>query len=124
MTRSDIRWGDGPEWDEESLSNYERNTRILENNNQLLADVVKPWQEFADAMEESQKQVNMERTADCAQRYLYELCHAHEFAKVREILRHTHEYMTETIEVLEEREIDRLREEKARYSAGFHRSSA
>jgi hypothetical protein len=65
--------------------------------------IVKPWEEFANAMEESQRLVEIERTADCAQRYLYDLIHKHAFREVREILRHTKEYMDETIEVLEER---------------------
>jgi hypothetical protein len=64
---------------------------------------MKPWEEFANAMEESQRLVDIERTADCAQRYLYDLIHAEAFREVREILQHTKEYMEETIEVLEER---------------------
>jgi hypothetical protein len=64
---------------------------------------MKPWEEFADAMEESQRLVEIERTADCTQRYLYDLIHQHAFKEVREILQHTKEYMDETIEVLEER---------------------
>jgi hypothetical protein len=46
----------------------------------------------------------IERTADCAQRYLYELIHDKAFAEVRGILRHTAEYMAEHIEYLEERD--------------------
>jgi hypothetical protein len=65
--------------------------------------VVKPWEEFANAMEESQRLVDIERTADCVQRQLYELIHAEAFREVREILQHTKEYMDEHIEVLEER---------------------
>jgi hypothetical protein len=64
---------------------------------------MKPWEEFANAMEESQHAVDIERTADCAQRHLYELIHLEAFREVREILQHTKEYMDETIEVLEER---------------------
>jgi hypothetical protein len=120
MSRSDIFWGDDTREERMArLESHELKTRILENNNQLLADVIKPWQEFADAMEESQRQVEIERTADCAQRYLYDLCHAHEFAKVREILRHTHEYMAETIEVLEEQDA-----EARSHPAQFHRQSS
>jgi hypothetical protein len=50
---------------------------------------MKPWEEFADAMEESQRLVEIERTADCTQRYLYDLIHQHAFKEVREILQHT-----------------------------------
>jgi hypothetical protein len=120
--RSDIRWDDGPEWDEERLSTYERNTRILENNNQLLADVIKPWKEFANAMEKSQEpteEEKLEQEVWAVQNDLYKLCHKHAFKEVREILRHTHEYMAETIEVLEERDAE-LRS----HPAQFHRSSA
>jgi hypothetical protein len=109
----------GKPMNEEQMARFEMQTAILENNNQLLADVIKPWKDFADAMEKSQNQDDIERTADCAQRYLYELCHKHAFKEVREILRHTHEYMAETIEVLEERE-----NELPRHPAQFHRSSA
>jgi HD superfamily phosphohydrolase YqeK len=70
---------------------------------------MKPWEEFADALEASQRQVEIERAADCAQRYLYELVHANAFAEVREILQHTKEYMEETIEVLEEKAAARRR---------------
>jgi hypothetical protein len=70
---------------------------------------MKPWEEFANAMEESQRQEEIERTVDCAQRYLYELVHANAFAEVREILQHTKEYMEETIEVLEEKAATRRR---------------
>jgi hypothetical protein len=66
------------------------------------AVIMKPWEEFANAMEESQRLVEIERTADCVQRQLYELIHKHAFREVREILRHTKEYMDETIEVLDE----------------------
>jgi hypothetical protein len=133
MTRSDPRWGDGQEWDEERLATYERNTRLIESQNQLLAEVIKPWQDFADAMEESQRQVDaerenpkegeteeekIEREADYIQRLLYKLCHKHAFKEVREILQHTKEYMQETIEVLEERD-----EENRSHPAQFHRSS-
>jgi hypothetical protein len=65
---------------------------------------MKPWEEFADAMEASQRLDEIERTADCIQRQLYQLIHMHAFKEVREILRHTHEYIAETIEMLEERE--------------------
>jgi hypothetical protein len=79
---------------------------------------MKPWEEFADAMEASQRLDEIERTADCAQRYLYELIHKHAFKEVREILRHTHGYMAETIEVLEERE------QPSGFRASVHRHSA
>jgi DNA-binding XRE family transcriptional regulator len=79
---------------------------------------MKPWEEFANAMEESQRQEEIERTADCTQRHLYELIHKHAFKEVREILRHTHEYMAETIEVLEERE------QPSGFRATPHRHSA
>jgi hypothetical protein len=65
--------------------------------------IVKPWEEFANSMEESQRLVEIERTADCVQRQLYDLILAEAFREVREILQHTKEYMEETIEVLEER---------------------
>jgi hypothetical protein len=65
--------------------------------------IVKPWEEFANALEESQRLVDIERTADCAQRYLYDLIQKEAFREVREILQHTKEYMEETIEFLEER---------------------
>jgi type III secretory pathway component EscV len=77
------------------------------------------WEEFADAMEESQRLVEIERTADCTQRYLYELIHAKAFKEVREILRHTKEYMDETIEVLEEE-----KEQPRGLRASVHRQSA
>jgi xylose isomerase len=79
---------------------------------------MKPWEEFANAMEESQRQVDIERTADCTQRQLYELIHNHAFAEVREILQHTKEYMDETIEVLEEKE------QPSGFRATPHRHSA
>jgi HD superfamily phosphohydrolase YqeK len=79
---------------------------------------MKPWEEFADAMEESQRQVEIERTADCAQRYLYELVHKHAFKEVAEIVQHTREYMEETIEALEERE------QPSGFRATPHRHSA
>jgi len=69
--------------------------------------MTKPWEEFANAMEESQRLVEIERTADCTQRQLYELIHAGAFREVREILRHTEEYMDETIQALDEAESDR-----------------
>ncbi len=120
MNKSDIRWDDGPEWDEDRLARLERHelqTRILENNSQMLVDVMARHAP-TDVIKTLTTEENMERTADCAQRYLYELCHAHEFEKVREILRHTHEYMAETIEVLEERDAERRS-----HPAQFHRSS-
>jgi HD superfamily phosphohydrolase YqeK len=78
---------------------------------------MKPWEEFADAMEESQRLDKIERTADCVQRELYELVHANAFAEVREILQHTKEYMEETIEVLEEKAAARRRPQVHRQSA-------
>jgi lysyl-tRNA synthetase class I len=84
---------------------------------------MKPWEEFANAMEESQRQDEIERTADCAQRYLYELCHKHAFAEVREILQHTKEYMEETIEVLEE-DRETIEEQPSGFRATPHRYSA
>jgi HD superfamily phosphohydrolase YqeK len=65
---------------------------------------MKPWEEFADALEASQRLDEIELAADCIQRQLYQLIHMHAFKEVREILRHTHEYIAETIEMLEERE--------------------
>jgi hypothetical protein len=53
---------------------------------------------------ETMSDTETERTADCAQRYLYELIHDGAFKEVREILRHTSEYMAEHIEYLEERD--------------------
>jgi hypothetical protein len=79
---------------------------------------MKPWEEFANAMEESQRLVEIEEEADRIQYQLYNLIHKHAFAEVREILRHTHEYMTETIEVLEERE------QPSGFRATPHRHSA
>jgi hypothetical protein len=79
---------------------------------------MKPWEEFANAMEESQRLETIERTGDCVQRELYNLIHMHAFKEVREILRHTHEYMVETIEVLEERE------QPSGFRASVHRHSA
>jgi hypothetical protein len=101
-----------------NLDQFELQTRILENHNQLLDDATKPWRELADMMQRTlTKEEDIERTADCAQRYLYDLCHMNAFKEVREILRHTHEYMAETIEVLEERD-------EPSHPAQFHRSSA
>jgi HD superfamily phosphohydrolase YqeK len=80
---------------------------------------MKPWKAFADAMEESQRRDEIERTADCTQRHLYELIHKHAFAEVREILQHTKEYMEETIEVLEEE-----KEQPSGFRATPHRHSA
>jgi HD superfamily phosphohydrolase YqeK len=79
---------------------------------------MKPWEEFADALEASQRLDEIERAADCAQRYLYELVHANAFVEVREILQHTKEYMEETIEVLEEKASARRR------LPSVHRNSA
>jgi uncharacterized protein Yka (UPF0111/DUF47 family) len=80
---------------------------------------MKPWEAFADAMEESQRLDAIERTADCIQRELYELIHAGAFKEVREILQHTKEYMGETIEVLEEE-----KEQPSGFRATPHRHSA
>jgi hypothetical protein len=107
--------------DEERMARFELQTAILENNSQMLNDAIKPWKDFADVMKKAQDEDSIERTADCAQRYLYELCHRHAFKEVREILRHTHEYMQETIEVLEERENEE--NELPLHPAQFHRSS-
>jgi hypothetical protein len=86
---------------------------------------MKPWEEFANAMEASQRQVDIERTADCAQRYLYDLIHANAFREVRQILQHTKEYMDETIEVLEEeKEAAAWLETVLSFRASVHRSSA
>jgi hypothetical protein len=68
-------------------------------------------------METVKDREEIERTADCAQRYLYELSHDHAFREVREILQHTKEYMDETIEVLEE-------EKERGFRASVHRNSA
>jgi hypothetical protein len=64
---------------------------------------MKPWEEFANAMEESQRLVEIEHAAKKGQHHLYKLIHLEAFREVREILQHTKEYMDETIEVLEER---------------------
>jgi hypothetical protein len=79
---------------------------------------MKPWEEFADALEASQRLVEIEEEADRIQYQLYKLIHMHAFKEVREILRHTHEYMAETIEVLEERE------QPSGFRASVHRHSA
>jgi lysyl-tRNA synthetase class I len=94
MTRSDIRWGDGPEWDEERLSNYERNTRILEDNSQMLVDVIKTLT----------KEEDLERTIDCAIRYLEDAIDKDAFKQVRSAIHHLNEYMAERIEFLEEQQ--------------------
>jgi hypothetical protein len=81
---------------------------------------MKPWEEFANAMEESQRAVDIERTADCTQRYLYDLIHKRAFKEVREILQHTKEYMDETIEVLMEKDLEQSRG----FRASVHRHGA
>jgi hypothetical protein len=52
FTRSDFLWGNGPEWEpeeetrEERLMRLEREemkTRILANNNKMLADILNGW---------------------------------------------------------------------------------
>jgi HD superfamily phosphohydrolase YqeK len=84
---------------------------------------MKPWEEFADAMEASQRLDEIERTADCIQRQLYQLIHMHAFKEVREILRHTKEYMEETIEVLQE-DRETIEEQPSGFRATPHRHSA
>jgi hypothetical protein len=124
MTRSDIRWDDGgPEWDEDRLARLERHemqTRIIENNNQMLVDVMKPWMELANVMEKKTQQEETERTIDCAIRYLEDAIHKNAFKEVRSAIHHLNEYMAERIEYLEERQ----EAEQPRFPAQFHRSSA
>jgi hypothetical protein len=58
--------------------------------------------EIARAARLWREQREIERTADCAQRYLEELCEKKAFEEVRTILRNVQTYLDETIEVLEE----------------------
>ena len=63
--------------------------------------------EIARAVRLQREQEEIERTADCAQRYLEELIGKKAFREVRTVLNDVKTFMDETIEALEEQDSDR-----------------
>jgi hypothetical protein len=63
---------------------------------------MKPWEEFANAMEESQRQVENERMADCVMREIASLLEHMAFKEVALIIRESNELLREAQDVAEE----------------------